>query len=199
MVATLHDGSEAIMVRFVWIFDGHAEVIGLFLGELGQLHANFLQVQAGDFFAELPGLSTGQDMDEMRREQARFEQERVVAFLGMDRDPHHRHVGAFERVHELGLFLRVEGDIRINAEDEKFLLLAALEEVVDILGACLGDQIEPLPGIHNAQVGVGVKALHELLTLMKHVGLDRVIHFVPAVRGFMADDHAPGPLAQCIG
>jgi hypothetical protein len=35
------------MLRFVGAFDGHAEVVGLFLGELGELHADFFQVQPG--------------------------------------------------------------------------------------------------------------------------------------------------------
>ena len=43
------------MVRLVRAFDGHAEVIGLFLRELRELHADFFEVQPGDFFVELFG------------------------------------------------------------------------------------------------------------------------------------------------
>jgi hypothetical protein len=34
------------MFGFVWSFDRHAEVVGLFLGELGELHADLFEVQA---------------------------------------------------------------------------------------------------------------------------------------------------------
>src|ERR1041385_3171689 len=42
-----------IVLGFVGPFDGHAKVIGLLLRQLGQLHTDFFQVQAGDFFVEL--------------------------------------------------------------------------------------------------------------------------------------------------
>jgi hypothetical protein len=42
----------AIVLRLVWTFDGNAEVVGLLLGELGQLHADAFEVQAGDFFVD---------------------------------------------------------------------------------------------------------------------------------------------------
>ena len=43
------------MLRLVWAFGRHAEVVGLLLGELGQLHADAVEVQAqaGDFFVQL--------------------------------------------------------------------------------------------------------------------------------------------------
>ena len=43
------------MLWLVWAFEGHAEVFGLVFGELGELHANFFQVEARDFFVELFG------------------------------------------------------------------------------------------------------------------------------------------------
>ena len=43
------------MLRFVWTFHWHAEVVGLFLGELGQLHADAFEVQAGVLFVRLSG------------------------------------------------------------------------------------------------------------------------------------------------
>ena len=45
--------SVAVVLRLVRAFDRHAEVVGLLVGELGQLHADLLEVQAGDFFVEL--------------------------------------------------------------------------------------------------------------------------------------------------
>ncbi len=49
------------MVRLVGAFDGHAEVVGLLLRELGQLHADLFEVQAGDFFVELLGQTIDAD------------------------------------------------------------------------------------------------------------------------------------------
>ena len=43
------------MLRLVRAFDRHAEVVGLILGELGQLRADLLEMQAGDFLVELLG------------------------------------------------------------------------------------------------------------------------------------------------
>ena len=45
--------SVAVVVRLVRAFDRHADVVSLFFGEHGELHADLLQVQAGDFFVEL--------------------------------------------------------------------------------------------------------------------------------------------------
>src|SRR3546814_19512010 len=45
--------SVAVMLRLVRPFDRHVEVVGLFLGERGQLDADLFQVQARDFFVEL--------------------------------------------------------------------------------------------------------------------------------------------------
>ena len=41
------------MLGLVRAFDGHADVVSLLFGELGQLAADLLQVQAGDFLVEL--------------------------------------------------------------------------------------------------------------------------------------------------
>ena len=38
------------MFRFVRSFKRHANIIGLFLRELRQLHADLFEVQPGDFF-----------------------------------------------------------------------------------------------------------------------------------------------------
>lgn len=42
----------AIVSGFVGSFDRDAEVLGLIFGQLGELDADLLQVQAGDFFVE---------------------------------------------------------------------------------------------------------------------------------------------------
>ena len=43
----------AVVFWLVGAFHGNAEVVGLFFAELGELHADFLEVEAGDFFVEL--------------------------------------------------------------------------------------------------------------------------------------------------
>ena len=40
------------MLRLIGAFHRHANIIGLLLGQFGQLHSNLLQVQAGDLFIE---------------------------------------------------------------------------------------------------------------------------------------------------
>jgi hypothetical protein len=35
--------------RLIRPFHWHAKIVGVFLGEFGELHADFFQVQAGDF------------------------------------------------------------------------------------------------------------------------------------------------------
>ena len=41
------------MLRLVWPFRRHAEVVSLFLRQLGQLYADAFKVQAGDLFVEM--------------------------------------------------------------------------------------------------------------------------------------------------
>jgi len=41
------------MLRLIRPFHRHAEIVGLFLGEFGQFHANAFEMQAGDFFVEM--------------------------------------------------------------------------------------------------------------------------------------------------
>ena len=43
----------AVVLGLVWAFYWHVEILGLRFGELGEDDADFLQVQAGDFFVEL--------------------------------------------------------------------------------------------------------------------------------------------------
>ena len=42
------------MLRLVRPVRRHAEILSLFLGELGQHNFDLFEVQAGDFFVELP-------------------------------------------------------------------------------------------------------------------------------------------------
>ena len=50
------------MLGLVRPFDGHAELVGLVLGELGQLDADLLQVQPGDFLVEFLGQAIDADL-----------------------------------------------------------------------------------------------------------------------------------------
>ena len=43
------------MIRLVRAFDGHAEIVGLFPGQLRQFHADFFQMQSGHFFIQFLG------------------------------------------------------------------------------------------------------------------------------------------------
>ena len=43
------------MFRLIRAFDRHVEVISLRLGQLGQHHTDFFQVQAGDFLIQFLG------------------------------------------------------------------------------------------------------------------------------------------------
>lgn len=54
--------SIPIVLRFVRPFNWHAEVIGLLLRELGQLYANAVEVQAGDFFVQFLGQTINADL-----------------------------------------------------------------------------------------------------------------------------------------
>ena len=50
------------MLRLVRTFDWHVEVISLRLRELGQLHADAVEVQTGDFFVQLLGQTIHADL-----------------------------------------------------------------------------------------------------------------------------------------
>ena len=45
----------AVVLGLVRAFDGHAEIVGLLLGEGGELDADLLKVQAGDFLVQILG------------------------------------------------------------------------------------------------------------------------------------------------
>ena len=47
-----------MMLRLVWAIHRHAEVIGLFFRELGQLYADAFEEHAGDFLAQMLRLAT---------------------------------------------------------------------------------------------------------------------------------------------
>src|ERR1043165_3147972 len=53
--ARISEMSVAIVVGFVGTFRWHADIVGLFSGQLGQLDADFFEVQAGDFFVQFLG------------------------------------------------------------------------------------------------------------------------------------------------
>jgi hypothetical protein len=54
----------------------------------------------------------------MRGVELGFEQEGVVAFVGVHGDVHVRDLGLFEMADELGLLLGVEAEVAVDAEDE---------------------------------------------------------------------------------
>src|SRR5439155_23619420 len=52
-VSSASTGSIPIMLGLVRTVQGYAEVVGLLLGKGGEFHADFFEVQAGDFLVEL--------------------------------------------------------------------------------------------------------------------------------------------------
>ena len=113
-------------------------------------------------------------------EELRFEKEGVMALIGMDADPGDRGSGFFQETDEAGLLGWFEAGVGIDAEDEEALGSAAREEVDKVVGAGFGQEVEPLPGIEDAEVGIGIESGDEFFTLVEEVGFDRVIQFVPA-------------------
>ena len=64
--------------------------------------------------------------------------------------------------------------------------------VEDADGHPLLDQVEALPGVEDAQVGVGVEAPHELVPLVQHVGFERVVQLAKC----LAEIGGPGYLSE---
>ncbi len=130
------------------------------------------------------------------REEFRFEQEGVVPFLEWTVI----HIVGTElssKLNQPGLFDGLKRKVGVNTEHQELLLAATLEDIVQVLQARFRRQIEPLPGVENPQVAVGVSA-SQTSRLVKHVGLDRMVHLIPAVWRFLADTSPRAPLgAAC--
>ena len=54
MLGRLINSSVAVEVKLEWALDWDTDVVGLFGGQLGQLHSELLEVEGGDLFVELP-------------------------------------------------------------------------------------------------------------------------------------------------
>src|SRR5258708_2972719 len=59
-------GLVPVILRLVRPFDGYADVLGLLLRELRQLHAEFCQMQSSDLFVELLGKYVDADLEGVR-------------------------------------------------------------------------------------------------------------------------------------
>ena len=81
---------------------------------------------------------------------------------------------------ELGLFVRLAQSVEILAEDEKFLLAAALEKFAVILRAGFAYEVEPLPGVENeVEFVANPSAALRLLAAMRRVHRPpRLLHLV---------------------
>ena len=55
-------GSVSVVLRLVGAFQGYPKVVSLFLRELGQLHADAVEVQASHFFVQLLGQTIDADL-----------------------------------------------------------------------------------------------------------------------------------------
>src|SRR5271157_1045184 len=130
----------------------------------------------------------------VRREEARLQQESIVSLFRVHRDPHHFDTGSLQQGDELCLLLGREREIRIDAEDQKLLMPTAPEEASVVPGSSLRDEVEPLPRIENSQVCISIESMDELFPLVEHVRLHRVIHLVPSIRWLLADDLGSGSL-----
>ena len=77
--------------------------------------------------------------------------------------------GLPQNLYHLFLLLGVEADIGVDAEDQKMLLPAPVEEGGEIPSTRVLDQVEILPEIHNSKVGIGIEPFDELPGLVEHI------------------------------
>ena len=60
-------------------------------------------------------------------------------------------------------------DIRVNGENEVLLMAAAFKHGGVIFESGFFQQVKTLPGIHDPEVCVGIKAANKFVALMQHV------------------------------
>jgi len=77
--------------------------------------------------------------------------------------------GLPQSLYHLFLLLGVEADIGVDAEDQKMLLPAPVEEGGEIPSMRVLDQVEVLPEIHDPEVGIGIEPFDELAGLVEHI------------------------------
>ena len=77
--------------------------------------------------------------------------------------------GLPQSLYHLFLLLGVEADIGVDAEDQKMLLPAPVEEGGEIPSTRVLDQVEILPEIHNSKVGIGIEPFYKFSSLVEHV------------------------------
>ena len=77
--------------------------------------------------------------------------------------------GLPQNLYHLFLLLGVEADIGVDAEDQKMLLPAPVEEGGEIPSTRVLDQVEILPEIHNSKVGIGIEPFYKFSSLVEHV------------------------------
>ena len=123
-----------------------------------------------------------------------------MAFFRVHGDVHAIDFGALEVPDQFGLFLWVKAEVRINREDQPTLVggAGALEECCRRFRIAFERGIEARPEIDDAQIGVGIEALHEFFPLMEHVALELVAHLVPCEHIVGLDDIFAGAAFERI-
>ena len=104
-----------------------------------------------------------------------------MAPVGVDRDVDRIQAGLLQLKDKFALFLGIEAEVGVDGEDQEAVasLLAAGEKLAIASGITFPGGIVARPHVDNAQVGIGIEALHELLALVEHVALELVADLVP--------------------
>ena len=105
----------------------------------------------------------------MRSKKARLQKKGIMTFLRVNRDMLAGNPGFLQSSYHLFLFVRIETDIGVDAEDQKMLLPAPVEEGGEIPSTRVLDQVEILPEIHNSKVGIGIEPFYKFSSLVEHV------------------------------
>ena len=97
----------------------------------------------------------------------------------MNGDVHRVYTCALELGNELALLIGIETNIAADTEHQVFLVGAAREGFGMRIRADLFEDVELLPNIEDAEIGVGVESGDKLVSLMEHVGFERALDLVP--------------------
>ena len=108
-----------------------------------------------------------------------FEEEGVVAFVGVDGDVLHGDAVSLELLDDVFLLVGVEADIGVDAEDEVVLMLAAVEDLGIVRCTAVAEEMVFDPPGAEVEVGVGVEAPDKFTALVEDVGFERGFDLVP--------------------
>ena len=91
------------------------------------------------------------------------------------------------------LFLRIKAEVGVDREDQDTVsgLTTSGEELAVVLGVSFPGCVIARPHVDDAQVGIGIEALYEFLSLVEHVTLKLVTDRVPRKGIALLNDIAP--------